>query len=181
MPGQYYDAESNLHENWMRFYDPMVGRYVTSDPIGIDGGLNTYAYVDSVGIVPALNTNTYSYAFNNPLLYTDPLGLWPMYGNWGGSNYSGGQSGSSIPADPASPKDALDACYKDHDICYAKAASKSGSSDSASCSAKPTIQDCDRQLAKCTLHVNYKNIGWWGQLFGPASTTWAVFKGELAK
>jgi hypothetical protein len=147
-----------------RYYDPKTGRYISSDPIGLAGGLNTYTYVR-----------------NNPLRYIDPLGLFEMYGKWGGSNYSGGQSGSSIPAHPTPPTDTLDACYKDHDYCYAAAASKSGDAQSSSCSAKPTIQDCDRQLAKCTLHIDYKSIGWWGKFFGPASTTWAVFKGELAK
>ena len=57
-PGQYRDAETGLHQNWFRDYDPSTGRYVESDPIGLRGGVNTYLYANS-----------------NSLNYADPRGL----------------------------------------------------------------------------------------------------------
>jgi RHS repeat-associated protein len=36
--GQYYDAETGLHYNRFRYYDPDIGRFVSQDPIGLAGG-----------------------------------------------------------------------------------------------------------------------------------------------
>lgn len=61
-PGQYYDAESKLHYNHTRYFQPRTGRYLQPDLIGLEGGINVYTY-----------------AGGNPVMYMDPTGtFWQL-------------------------------------------------------------------------------------------------------
>ena len=68
-PGQRHDPVSGLNYNYFRDYEPATGRYLQSDPIGLEGGWSTYGYVGG-----------------NPVSYADPLGLLTVraYVNRGG-------------------------------------------------------------------------------------------------
>jgi len=57
LQGQQFDAETGLHYNRYRYYDPIVGRFINQDPIGLDGGCNLYQFS------------------KNPAVWIDPLGL----------------------------------------------------------------------------------------------------------
>jgi len=46
-PGQVFDGQAGLHQNYFRDFDPAIGRYTESDPIGMTGGINTYAHVNN--------------------------------------------------------------------------------------------------------------------------------------
>jgi RHS repeat-associated protein len=65
-PGQYFDAETGLHYNRFRYYDPSVGRYVSADPVGQHADPNLYTYV-----------------LNNPVSLIDPLGLFDIFTGFG--------------------------------------------------------------------------------------------------
>jgi RHS repeat-associated protein len=75
-PGQKRDRESGKHYNYFRDYDPQVGRYIKSDPIGLKGGLSTYGYVGA-----------------DPANSVDPSGLIKWSGALAGMSVAAGVGG----------------------------------------------------------------------------------------
>ena len=75
-PGQYFDLETKTHQNYFRTYDQLGGRYRESDPIGLEGGVNWFAYVGG-----------------SPVSWKDPTGL---------SETLGGSVGVGIEANTSS-------------------------------------------------------------------------------
>jgi RHS repeat-associated protein len=56
--GREFDSETSLYYYRARYYDPGIGRFISEDPSGVEGGMNLFAYTD-----------------NNPLMWADPFGL----------------------------------------------------------------------------------------------------------
>lgn len=87
-PGQYYDEETGLHYNWMRHYEPQLGRFTAKDPIDFAGG----------------DTNLYAYVQNNTVNRVDPSGLYWFQQDWQAANPIVGREGHPIvwPGGPIS-------------------------------------------------------------------------------
>lgn len=112
-PGQYYDAETKLNYNYFRDYEPVTGRYVEPDPIGLRGGLNSFLYAGA-----------------NSLKFMDPFGLKNFcyyapdffYEWFPGKGYVKIQYNRTecvnIPDPPLPPSpDCLKACYESWNFC----------------------------------------------------------------
>lgn len=92
LPGQYADAETGWHYNFHRYYNPDTGRYLTPDPVGLEGGTNLYAYVDGdpagssdpwgLDSISANGVTTFKTEFADLPIFTIPtLAGWVDYKN----------------------------------------------------------------------------------------------------
>jgi RHS repeat-associated protein len=136
-PGQYYLLESGLHYNYLRDYDPQTGRYIESDPVGLHGGNNTFAYAngspiywsDRFGLKPGDRFSTPGQAAIDALDWIISRSPFPFPWEYAGSVYE--ENGSYIATDPATEyrsdtsrpslppggRDAVMALYHTHGEC----------------------------------------------------------------
>ena len=108
-PGQYHDGESGLYYNWHRYYDPKIGRYITSDPMTVAQHLKRWRSTMGVPGWSPFAGNSFVYVSNSPLRWIDPTGLFEAVitdtGGRNGATYGGtltvtGNNGQtvSVPA-----------------------------------------------------------------------------------
>lgn len=135
-PGQRYDAASSLNYNYFRDYDAISGRYVQSDPIGLNGDISTYSYT---GANPGIAIDLFGLCYGHPLNYAfspncpPPSSRRPQYHRPPpGPNGCGAEGSITQFVIPQFP---FRQCCDQHDLCYGR------------CKARKS--DCDSNFLNC--------------------------------
>jgi len=146
-PGQWFQAESGLHQNWMRDYDPTTGRYLEPDPLGLVDGASVYGY-----------------ARQSPLRWTDFWGLTaicPVSPPWnvpGWKAYPGNSSifhcgyDGYVEDRVPTPEDPVAECFYDEKLC---------------------LVDENHPYAQCRGTADqYSASDWWNHTFNDSGGIW---------
>ena len=178
--GRYIEPDPLALQGTARYFNPNTGRFLSEAPVGFGGsGANLYAYADD-------SPTNFVDPFGLQSSYSGPYGpqqpLFPMpwscvfsiscfyyYGNYGGPGWTGGQwqpwenfgdpwsSDPNPPAGLALPVDAQDACYMDHDRCYARARHPQNGKCSSPSQQTADDRSCDGLLMQCLQGLNSSN------------------------
>lgn len=173
-----------------RYYNPQTGRFISEDPAGVGtNGTNLYAYASDspINFVDPLGLQSGTTSYSPAYPYGPQVSPWPWngmptscylsiscffyYGNYGGPGWTGGQwqpweklgdpFHPGIPAGMAPPIDAQDACYMNHDRCYAQSRVSNVGSEQKESLGERT---CDGELMQCLQGLNSSddpsNNGW---------------------
>jgi RHS repeat-associated protein len=167
-PGQWFQGETSavgLSQNGFRDYDPSLGRYIETDPLGIEAGADLYSYVDG-DPVNEIDPEGLQQAIGYPALI-DPLNggsVWPNLGdfrwfgcyggpNWNNCEHRSEHDPSITPNMPGyhGPEGDEDRCYQRHDICmhYCPGQATHGNS----CKL-----NCDSGCYRCLGYLHHQSI-----------------------
>lgn len=139
-PGQYEDAETGLHYNWLRCYDTQSGRYTRVDPVLSIFNINQQLLFFLPALIKKnIQIQAFAYAFNNPLNRFDSKGLAP---NGCGPN---GWKNKFVPENPFWIAHFTPAC-NNHDTCY------------ETCGADKAV--CDKEFLTDMQVICYFKYGW---------------------
>jgi RHS repeat-associated protein len=144
-PGQYYDAETGSHYNYFRDYDPAIGRYGQSDPIGLRGGINTYVYVLS----PSFEVDQFGLMGSRGPQFPLPPPFGPPYpnGNWE-PGYEPQDLACTYPGSLLDRNRCTSKCCLEHDRCY-QMYQCNESSWKLGLTRQGPCQGCNRTAAAC--------------------------------
>jgi RHS repeat-associated protein len=135
-PGQWFQSESGLHQNWMRDYDPTTGRYLQADPLGLVDGARVYGY-----------------ALQNPVVHADPRGeeVADLLNSTFGRKALGTAAAASIGDGPFPIGDAIGLCIVGAAVLYCAADGYyCTADDDADCDQEwdDAYDMCERELSK---------------------------------